>query len=273
MKATKSTRMWQCGEKPVVIAHRGGGNEAPENSLAAFANMDSKHFRFIETDSHATSDGVVILIHDPDLRRTTDSRGRISKFTWEEILKVADESGNHPVRLDDALNGFPNLIFNVDAKSQHVVRHLIKTIKRCDAIDQISLSSFNETRLKYLRRKLPGVHTSLGKGAIAVLVIAAMLPPKMGRKLARTVPGVRHGVEAIQVPLLHGGIPVLTPRLIELCHERGQAVHAWTINDPDVMRTLIEQGIDALITDEPTLAQKVIDEEWTKLGKIRKEEK
>ncbi|MFC5369757.1 glycerophosphodiester phosphodiesterase [Arcanobacterium bovis] len=268
MVTQQTQRMWQYGKKPIVIAHRGGGNEAPENSLSAFANMDSKNFRYIETDSHATSDGVVILMHDANLARTTNTAGKISSFTWSQILDVADESGNHPVRLEDALKGFPHLIYNIDAKDQHVVRPLIKVLKRCDALDRVSLSSFNETRLKYLRRKLPGVRTSLGRGAIAWLVISALLPQGLGWRLARAVPGVKHGVEAIQVPIIHRGIPVLTPRLIDLCHARQQAVHVWTINDPQAMRTLVRLGVDAIITDEPSLAQEVIDDEWNVLESL-----
>lgn len=268
MAAHQPQRLWQYCKKPIVIAHRGGGNEAPENSLSAFANMDSKNFRYIETDSHATADGVVILMHDASLARTTNATGKISSYTWAQMLEVADESGNHPVRLDDALRKFPKLVFNIDAKDQHVVRPLIKTLRRCDALEQVSLSSFNETRLKYLRRKLPGVRTSLGRGAIAWLVISALLPQRIGWKMAKAVPGVKHGVEAIQVPIIHRGIPVLTPRFIELCHARQQAVHAWTINDPQDMRALVRLGVDAIITDDPTLAQEVIDEEWAALESL-----
>ncbi|XCB30694.1 glycerophosphodiester phosphodiesterase family protein [Arcanobacterium hippocoleae] len=54
-------RIWKIAEKPIVLAHRAGGNEAPENSLSAFAKMQKLGFRYIETDSQATKDGVVIL--------------------------------------------------------------------------------------------------------------------------------------------------------------------------------------------------------------------
>ncbi|MCI7551591.1 MAG: glycerophosphodiester phosphodiesterase [Actinomycetaceae bacterium] len=255
-------RLWHIGRKPIVIAHRGGGNEEAENSLTAFANMAAKGFRYIETDSHATQDGVVILFHDPTLDRTTNGSGSISDHTADQIAAVRDASGNSPVRLRDALEQFPSVVFNIDAKSVQVVAHLARTIEDAGATARVSLSSFSEKRLKVLRRLLPGVRSSIGTSGIATLVFASILPAALGATVARAVPGADQGVEAVQVPIADHGIRVVTPRFVRLCHKLGYAVHVWTINDQTTMHRLLAMGVDGLVTDEPSLAQRVIDKYW-----------
>ena len=114
-----------------------------------------------------------------------------------------------------------------------------------------------------MRRSLQDVRSSLGTGAIATLVVLSYLPSRLSLFLAKMlVPSVKHGVEAVQVPLKQMRVQVVTPRFIRLCHARGLAVHVWTINHEVTMRELLAQGVDAIITDEPTLAQQVIDEYW-----------
>lgn len=257
-----SDRLWNIGEKPVVLAHRGGGNEEPENSMQAFKAMRDKGFRFIETDVHATKDGVVIIFHDPMLDRLTDSGGLVKDHTWRDLQDIQDTSGNTPLRLDEVLEEFPDIVFNVDAKVNSVVRPLIRTLKRQNAIEQVSLASFSEARLKVLRFNLPGVRSSLGMATIGRLVVAAHGPARLRKSAARGIPGPKKGVECVQVPVNFRNINVVDDRFVDLAHSRGLAVHVWTVNDEEDMRDLLDLGVDALITDEPTLARNVIAERW-----------
>lgn len=224
--------------------------------------MRDKGFKYIETDLYATSDGVVVLHHDPLLERTTDGAGKIRDYTWAELSKVTDESGNPLMRLDEVLEEFPELIFNTDAKENSVLRPLIATIRRSQASSQVSLSSFSEGRLKLLRSQLPGVKSSLGTAAIGQLVLAAHSPRPLRTVLATGVPGPRKGAEAVQVPLESNSVRVITPAFIELAHSRGLAVHVWTINTVAEMNEILDLGVDGIITDEPSLAQQVIDQHW-----------
>lgn len=252
-------RLWKIGEKPVVLAHRGGGNEEPENSITAFRRMRDKGFRYIETDTHATRDGVVVVFHDPVLDRVTDARGLIKNHTWRELRNIVDRSGNPILRLDEVLEEFPDIVFNVDAKVNSVVRPLEATLRRCGAIRRISLASFSETRLKYLRYKLPGVRSSLGTSAIAQMVLAAQGPARFTSGLATGIPGPKRGVEVVQVPLNYSGRRIADERLIKLAHSRGQAVHVWTVNNPDTINHLLDIGVDGIITDEPTMTRELIE--------------
>ena len=262
---SRQVRLWPIKEKPLVIAHRGGGHEALENSLYAFRVTAERGFRFIETDAQATSDGVVVLFHDSVLERTTNGFGKISGYTWDQLSQVRDHSGNSLVRLDTALAEFPHVIFNIDAKGWNVVEPLIVTIRKAgkQAREQVCLASFSETRLQRLRAQLPGFASSLGTGAIAALVIASRLPKGISRIIAKiAVPDAGRGVQAVQVPQRQGPIRVITPIFVELCHSLGLAVHAWTINRESDMRALLALGIDGIITDKPSRARAVIDDWW-----------
>lgn len=264
-------RMWKLQEKPIVLAHRAGGNEAPENSLLAFANMEEKGFKYIESDVHASRDGVVVIFHDDTLERTTNGRGKIAHKSWAELTEVRDHSGHSLLRFADVLEKFPQLVLNIDSKEWQVIRHLVREIKIHDAQERISLSSFSEMRLKVLRRLLPGVTSSLGEGALVLLVLAAHLPFPLQNILCWFVPGNKQKVEAVQVPVAAYGIKIITPAFIRLCHQRGLAVHVWTINEEVEMRRLLELGIDALITDEPSRARRVIEEFWASKAENRPE--
>lgn len=266
---TLRARLWPLGGKPVVLAHRGGGNEELENSLDAFEAMAAKGFSFIETDAHATRDDVVVLFHDPVLDRTTDGSGKIAHYAWQQLARVRDHSGHALVRLDAALRRFPDVVFNVDAKSWHVVEPLVRTIKAAGAQGHVSLASFSERRLRALRRMLPGVRSSLGTGAIAALVCASWLPFRLARTLAcLCVPGPADGVEVVQVPMTYMRVKVVTRRFVRLSHALGLAVHVWTVNEPSLMRRIIAMGVDGIITDEPTVAAQVIDREWGRKAKV-----
>ncbi|MCF2706640.1 glycerophosphodiester phosphodiesterase [Arcanobacterium haemolyticum] len=261
MMPIDSTRIYTTTNTPLVIAHRGGGNEYPENSLAAFTAMKNAGFRYIETDCQATKDGVAVLSHDPALERTTDAHGSISDYTWAELAHVRDHSGNPLMRVDDVLDAFSDLVFNIDAKAYSAAEPLVEALRRTNATARVCVSSFNERRLRRIRAVLPEVTTSLGVSAIARLMLASQLSGSLRAAALRLVPGPDIGVEAAQVPLRSYGVPVLTPALVAAAHDRGLAVHAWTVNDVDTARELVEWGVDGIITDEPNAMREALGSE------------
>ena len=109
---------------PIAFAHRGGAGDWPENSLEAFSRAVELGFRYVETDAHVTSDGVIIAFHDDNLDRVTDRVGLISDLTWAEV-SGARIDGIAPIPLlEDLLSTWPNLRVNIDAKHDEVVEPL-----------------------------------------------------------------------------------------------------------------------------------------------------
>jgi len=251
-------RLWDRTGTPTVIAHRGGANEAPENSAEAFSLMNDAGFRYMETDVHASKDGVVVIMHDPLLDRTTSGSGAVSSLVWEELQELEDESGHRPLRLEEVLEQFPDMIFNVDLKHDDVVRPFIRLLNKNDYLERILVASFSESRLRRMRRAVPGISTSLGTSAILRLWMASKLRGRARVEALRGVPGRERGVACVQVPEFYRHTQLVDGSFIDAVHEKGLAIHVWTVNDEEDMKRLLDLGVDGIITDEPSLAQRII---------------
>lgn len=241
---------------PILLAHRGGGDEAPENSLTAFKRMQDLGVRHIETDVHLTEDGVVVLSHDETVDRCFDGAGAIAQMTYRDILQLRNEAGEQMPRLEDALSEFPDLHFNIDAKTDAVVEPLVEVLAETDAFPRTLVASFSEKRLERVREvEDPRVSTSLGTAAVVRLMLAA---ETVSSADTWRVLGPDRSVRAVQVPEKMRGLRVVTPRLIATAHTAGLAVHAWTVNEPAAMVRLLDWGVDGLVTDRPTMLREIL---------------
>jgi glycerophosphoryl diester phosphodiesterase len=226
---------------PLAFAHRGGAAVGDENTAAAFARAVELGYRYVETDTHATRDGVAVVFHDPDLRRMTGDRRRIRDVTWADLASLRVNGDTAVPRLDDMLAAWPQVRFNVDVKAAPAIAPTVDAVRRTGAHDRVLLASFSDARLARIRREVgPAVATSLGAREVARLWATA----RLGQ--ARTVP---EGVVAAQVPARQSGVRVVTPRFVAVAHRLGLQVHVWTIDDPAEMRELLDLGVDGIMTD------------------------
>lgn len=241
---------------PIAFAHRGGAAEAPENTWESFRLAQGLGYRYIETDVHSTSDGVVVTIHDPDLSRTSHRRGLVREMTWADLAAVRLTGSDSPVpRLDDALAAWPDLRWNIDAKHDSVVGPLIETIHRCGALDRVCLTSFNDRRLARIRRALgPRLCAGMGPAATTALRAASLLPGPAGRRAGRMVAGFG----AAQVPVRQGRVPLVDRRFVDTAHALGVEVHIWTVDDEATMHQLLDLGVDGIMTDRPSRLKAVL---------------
>ncbi len=235
---------------PIVVAHRGGAGECPENTAEAFLTMVERGFRYLETDARATLDGVAVLSHDATLDRTVGVGGKVRGYTWRELARVRGREGRPAaMRVDETFEKYPDAVFNIDAKSDDVAAPLARAIREAGAQSRVCVASFSERRLRRLRGELPGAASSLGIGAIARIVAASRA--RKGAARRRLLKGLPKA-QVAQVPLSFRGVPVLTERFVASAHEAGIAVHAWTIDDVDVAARLLDMGVDGIVTDVPT---------------------
>lgn len=242
------------GPWPRAFAHRGWHRDdlaGMENSLSAFRRAVAEGYRYIETDVHATADGIVVVHHDADLDRTTDGRGSIDCLSWS-VVRSARIAGREPVcRLEDALEELPDAFFNIDVKSDPAVPGVLRVVRRQNAWDRVCLAAFSDRRLESLRRAGgPAILTSLGPRSAATLWAGSRLA---GLPLSPLV----HGAAA-QVPVRRGRLRVIDPRFLRLAHRWGLEVHAWTIDDAPAMAALLDLGVDGLVTDRPDVLRAVL---------------
>ena len=239
-----------------AIAHRGGyGGGVPpalENTIAAFDNARDYGFRYLETDVHATSDGVLVAFHDDILDRVTDTRGAIGALPWASVRR-ARIGGSEPVpTLDDLLDALPHARFNIDLKAPGAVEPLVAALDRHGAHDRVCVGSFGERTIRRFRRLTAGrVPTSASPVEMAVFGLL--------RGVRRVFPLAGR---VFQMPERHEetGLLLLSPRMVAAAHARGAQVHIWTVNDRTDMERLIDLGVDGIVSDDlETLRGVLID--------------
>lgn len=240
------------------MAHRGFSLEGLENSMVAFAAAVDLGYRYVETDVHATRDGVAVAVHDASLDRITDTVGVIAEMPWSRVSK-ARILGREPIpRLDELLNAWPELRLNIDVKSDLAIGPAVAAIERARAHDRVCIGSFSDRRRRAVISQLSQpVATSAGQWAGLGFRIGSAAPPQVGRSLVNW--SLRR-VDALQVPVRRYGVPIVTQASVEAAHRAGLPVHVWTVNDAPRMNELLDLGVDGLMSDRADLLKSVLME-------------
>jgi glycerophosphoryl diester phosphodiesterase len=230
-----------------AFAHRGGATYEPnlyrENSLHAFKEAVALGYRYLETDVHATRDGVLLAFHDRVLDRVTDHTGAIADLTYAEIAEARIHGVDPIPRLAELLAEFPDVRFNIDVKSPRAVTLLAGTIAEHEAYDRVCVASFGIGRLYELRRRLS---SRVPSAASALGVAVNRFVPWVTWALNTPAPVLQ---VPLSIPLLGRSLTVLTPALVETVHRAGKKVHIWTVDDSEIMERVIDAGIDGIFTD------------------------
>jgi glycerophosphoryl diester phosphodiesterase len=247
---------------PLVYAHRGGAALRPENTIEAFDHGLALGADGLELDVHLSSDGIVVVHHDDTLERTTGARGRVCRYTADELARVdagywfsSPGSGDgYPFRgcsfgvptLRTVLRRYRDarLIIELKMNDPELARRAIDEIRSADAVERVVLGSFGWRVLHAARTYEPGIAT----GAAREETRWALYRSWIGLPLGRTA------YREFQVPERSGLTTIVTPRFVAHAHRAGLPVKVWTVDDPADMRRFIGWGADALISDRPDLA-------------------
>lgn len=244
---------WFEGPTPRVLAHRGLATEAPENTLLAFVRALALGVTHLETDVHATRDGVAVLSHDPDLGRLTGMPTEVRSVSLRDLQAIRLADDQQVPTLAEALDAFPETFFNIDIKSDDALQPTITAIRDQKAVRRVLVTSFDDKRRKAAVEALPGVATSPSSIGVVAAAVASRVPRGVPGRKALQARALR-GVDALQIPERRGHFLVLTPALVEMAHRHGVEVQVWTVNEPDDMRRLVAMGVDGVFTDRADLA-------------------
>jgi glycerophosphoryl diester phosphodiesterase len=241
---------------PVAIAHRGASDDAPENTLPAFAAAIEAGCRYLETDVHVTRDGVVVAFHDDELDNNTDRTGPIEALDIAQV-EAADAGFHHAAfkgtgvqvpRLEEILTRWPDAYVNIDPKTDRAVEPLVAVLDRLDAWERTCIGAFSDRRLNRVRTLSKGrACTSMGPAATATARIAAAT----GRM-------PRLGADCLQVPIRHHGVTIVTERFVRAAHRSGLPVHVWTVDDEPTMHRVLDLGVDGIMTNRPRVLLDVL---------------
>jgi glycerophosphoryl diester phosphodiesterase len=257
------------GEWPVNVAHRGASTLAPENTIEAFRLAVEAGAGGLELDVHMTRDGHIVVIHDATVDRTTNGSGAVSEMTLDELRRFdaghnfsPDGGSTRPYRgrgvwvptLGEVLEEFPGIAVNIEIKAgtPGIEETVLGILRDANALGRALVVSTPHAIVKRFRKISSGhISTGASRWEIGVFYILSRL------RLERLV---RPAYDALQVPLLHRGILVVTPRFIRAAQARGVRVDVWTINQAEEMRRLLDLGVDVIMTDRPgTLAEVLIN--------------
>ena len=250
----------------LVFAHRGGGGLYPENTLGAFEYSAKMGVDVLELDVHSTSDGVLVVMHDAAVDRTTDGSGRINQMTLAELKKLdagykfsTDGGQTFPFRgrgiaiptLQEIFDASPLMTFNVEPKQAEpsIIKPLCEIIRARKMTDKIIVGSFRQTAIDEFRVECAEVATSA-------------TPREVSRFLAMYKTGIGASytppMQALQIPEKLGSLQIVTKDFVETAHKLNLQVHVWTINEKTDMQKLIEMGADGIMTDYPDRLLEVI---------------
>lgn len=206
--------------------------------MQAFQRAYDLGFRWFETDVQATADGQLVLVHDRRLQR---------RLRDAPVPEVGDE-----VRLDELFAAFPDVVINIDPKHDAAAPLLARFLSSHRQYqERTCIASFSHARLRWLRGALGmQVPTALSPREVGQLAMAA----RLGRELR-----VR-GAHAVQVPTGPTWVPLVNARLVDTAHAAGMPVHVWTVDSPDEMRRLLDLGVDAIMTDRPSVLRDVLQQ-------------
>jgi glycerophosphoryl diester phosphodiesterase len=262
-----SRRPFLQGPRPLAFAHRGGSLLWPENTMVAFRGAVEMGYRYLETDLHATRDGVLVLIHDDSLARVSDGSGPVWEHTLAELKRFdagyyfsPDGGRTYPYRgqgvtvptLEEVLDAFPDVRVNIDIKQEQppLVAALVDFIEKRGLQDRLLVTSFDDRRIGAFR------HRSGGSVATAAAQREALRFWLASRLHLERLLHIQY--DALQVPARYGSLTVVNRRFVEAAHRRGLQVHVWTVNEPAEMRRLLGLGVDGLMSDRPDLLLEVV---------------
>lgn len=222
--------------------------------MAAFQHAVDLGYRYIETDVHRSADGVLVAAHDAGLDRVAGESQAIGDLSWDELQRIDLGDGEKIPRFSELLDAFPDVRINVEPKADDAVDLLASVIADHGAIDRVCIGSFRDDRIGRMRELLgPELCTSAGPKALARIFLSMLT--------RRTWTG---GHACLQLPSSYGPIKV-DRRLLDGAQRLGLHVHVWTINDEAEMRTLLDLGVDGVMTDDTELLRSVMQDrdEWT----------
>lgn len=239
--------------KSKVWAHRGASAYAPENTLEAFRMGAEQGADGVELDVQLSKDGQLVVIHDETIDRVSDGHGYVRDYTLEELKKFVFNK-THPEYADariptlgevyDLLKPL-GLEINVEIKTgiyfyPGIEEKLYLLEKEKGMQGKIIYSSFNHYSVMKMRNMIRRPEQACYMPT-ASRMCRAMLPD-----WART-------------PSIRRCITCSTTVFLEACREKNLLLHVWTVDDEKYMKLLVKEGIDAIITNKPDVARKIVD--------------
>jgi glycerophosphoryl diester phosphodiesterase len=231
---------------PRWIAHRGAGKLAPENTLAAFRLGAAHGYRMFECDARLSADGVVFLLHDDTLERTTTGQGMGGERCWHALLQLDAGSWHSPSYAGEPLPTLDTLASFCRANG-HLLNIEIKPTAGTERAtgEAVALAA---ARL-WQGAGVPPLLTSFQPDALAAAQQAAPHLPR-GLLVDTLWDGWLDQASTLDCVAVVAKHTLWNAARIARVHRAGLKCMAYTVNDRRSARRLLDLGIDNIITDQ-----------------------
>lgn len=231
-----SRRLWK-------VAHRGASAERPENTPAAFELAIAQGADVLECDVRRTSDDALLILHDAEVDRTTSGSGALREMTAVAARALDAGDGQAIPTLAEVLDLARGRVrVNVDIKEADIVGGAVQAVRDAEMLESVTFISFLPAvweQLDQLTPESPRIHLVDSAAALASLAMGD---------------AVSHSVAAgVGVPY-----DLVNEGMVDHMHRHGFAVFAWTVDDPDEMRRLIECDVNGIVTNRPAALADVL---------------
>lgn len=240
-------------QNPTVMAHRGLSADAPENTLYAFSDAISVGADFIELDVQQTRDGVLVVMHDSNLKRTTGVNKDIWDVDYADIQNLDAGSWFDPAYANARIPTLEETLQFVDKRaklnieikptkhgSDTLEQDVAELITRYQYTDACYVTSFSYGSLKKVKEANPEIHTGY---------------------LMSVAYGQFYSLKYADAFSLNKVF--VTSQVVNAAHQQGKQIFAWTVNSMSEVRSLCNLHVDSIITDDPVMVQNVISRDST----------
>lgn len=249
-KATFRLALFQ---NPTVMAHRGLSADAPENTLYAFSDAILVGADFIELDVQQTRDGVLVVMHDSNLKRTTGVNKDIWDVDYADIQNLDAGSWFDPAYANARIPTLEETLQFVDKRaklnieikptkhgSDTLEQDVAELITRYQYTDACYVTSFSYGSLKKVKEANPEIRTGY---------------------LMSVAYGQFYSLKYADAFSLNKVF--VTSQVVNAAHQQGKQIFAWTVNGMSEVRSLCNLHVDSIITDDPVMVQNVISRDST----------
>lgn len=204
----------------------------PENTLRSFIAAERAGLDLIELDLHLSKDGALVIMHDPDVDRTTDGTGLIAEKTLAELRALDAGRGERVPVFEEVLDAVTAPL-QAEIKDVAAARALAELMRRRNLVGRVEVSSFHGEAIAEIARLVPGVRTALIAG--------------------------RYGTDVVERAVEAGAGTVclnirrLTLEIVEHARAADLRVIGWVVNTPDHLRLVRALELDGATTDYPQI--------------------
>jgi len=213
-----------------VIAHRGASFLEPENTIRAVERAVKMGADFVEVDVRVSKDNKLVVMHDPDINRTTDGKGLVKDYTVQELKNFDAGDGETVPTLDEIITCVKDRIgLVIEIKEPGTEVKILEKIDE-NNLENVILTSFYHKSIKNARKTDPSVDAG---------IIFTCQPVDVNQMVSNAGANI-----------IFPSYRYMNEDMVKQAQNKGISVYPWTIDDPEIFEKFVEMGVDGIVTNK-----------------------